>query len=443
MMENTPVNDIIIVTKTIKYRRCFLVKIIQQLSAFDYEEIEILGDLERVKLLIDNVPDETIIAKLEEIRGKGRNDYPIIPVWNSILIAPLIEATGIDSLRRELSRNRDLRKLCGFNDADYYYGKCKLVPPPKAYSNMFKNLKMIEPLLKDTFRKLVDFMYDNLENFGVETAGDGKIFQGYAKTKDTKLTEFDARSETDADWTFKDHYYKDSKGVTKVKRTRFFGFRIHLLSDANYELPIEYVVTSASKSEAKITEQMILGMQMAHLEKIKAMMLDKGYDDTDLIQLLKSKEINPIIDICNMWKDGETTKQYKDTDIIYTYDGKVSIVVSPTETVTLKYLGYDKVKNTLRYGYQDKVYSIDVSHDERVFTPVARNTKKWKRLYNKRTSIERINGRIDRDLGLENNHIRGLSKATVVVDLLMIAMLSMAKGHIKNKQHDKIRRLKS
>ena len=65
-------------------------RIIQQLSAFDYEKIEILGDLERVKLLIDNVPDEAIIARLEEIRGKGRNDYPIIPVWNSILIAPLI-----------------------------------------------------------------------------------------------------------------------------------------------------------------------------------------------------------------------------------------------------------------------------------------------------------------------------------------------------------------
>ena len=33
-------------------------KIITQISVFDYEEIEILGDLERCKLLIDHVPDE-------------------------------------------------------------------------------------------------------------------------------------------------------------------------------------------------------------------------------------------------------------------------------------------------------------------------------------------------------------------------------------------------
>ena len=106
-------------------------KIISQLSVFDYSEIEILGDLERCKLLIDNVPDDLIINKLQEIRGKGRNDYPIIPVWNSFLIMPLIECSTVEQLRRELSRNRDLRKLCGFNDADYYYGKCKLVHQQK------------------------------------------------------------------------------------------------------------------------------------------------------------------------------------------------------------------------------------------------------------------------------------------------------------------------
>ena len=38
-------------------------KIITQISVFDYEEIEILGDLERCKLLIDHVPDEKIVIR--------------------------------------------------------------------------------------------------------------------------------------------------------------------------------------------------------------------------------------------------------------------------------------------------------------------------------------------------------------------------------------------
>ena len=116
-------------------------KIISQLSVFDYSKIEVLGDLERCKLLLDNVPDEKIVNKLIEIRRKGRDEYPVIAVWNSILIMPLLECSTIEQLRRELSRNRDLRKICGFNDYDHVFGKNKLVPPPKAYTNMFKNLK--------------------------------------------------------------------------------------------------------------------------------------------------------------------------------------------------------------------------------------------------------------------------------------------------------------
>lgn len=141
-------------------------KIIPQISIFDYTEIEILGDLERCKLLIENVPDEDIIKNLKKIRGKGRNDYPIEAVWNAILIMPLLECSTVEQLRRELSRNRDLRRLCGFDDMDYYFGKCKLVPPPKAFSNVMKNLKKIEPKLKE---------------FGKEVGEDGKIFLSRVK----------------------------------------------------------------------------------------------------------------------------------------------------------------------------------------------------------------------------------------------------------------------
>ena len=74
-------------------------KIITQLSTFDYNEIKILGDLERCKLLIDNVPDEKIVNALYKIRGKGRNEYSIEAVWNSILIMPLIECSGVEQLR--------------------------------------------------------------------------------------------------------------------------------------------------------------------------------------------------------------------------------------------------------------------------------------------------------------------------------------------------------
>ena len=178
------------------------------------------------------------------------------------------------------------------------------------------------------------------------------------------------------------------------------------------------------------------------VELIDTASADKGYDSEDMIEFLKKKGIKPVIDIRNHWKE-EQTKQYKDTDIVYTYDGKISIVEEHGEIIPLKYLGYDKVKNTLRYQHKNKVYSININYDKRIFTPIARDSSKWKKLYNKRTALERINGRMDRDFNLENHKVRGLKKATVMIDIMMIGMMAMAKGHIVSSHPEDIRRLKS
>lgn len=161
-----------------------------------------------------------------------------------------------------------------------------------------------------------------------------------------------------------------------------------------------------------------------------------------MIIFLQERGIKPIIDIKNQWRE-DTTKQYKETNLIYTYDGKVSIVEDNGEVIPLKYLGYDKVKKTLRYQYKNKVYSIDINYDKRIFTEVARDSKKWQKIYNKRTALERINGRMDRDFNLENHKVRGLKKATVLIDIMMIGMMSMAKGYIINNHPENIRKIKS
>lgn len=414
----------------------------KQLSTFDYDEILLLGDLERCKLLIDNAPDKEIVDKLEEIRGKGRDDYPVVAMWNSMLIMPLVECNTIARLRRELSRNRDLRIMCGFDEEGAHLGKHKLVPPQKAYTNLLNNLQTIEPMLKNCFNELRQFMYDNLNEFGKEVGEDGKIFSSQANAP-SKRENPDGRSETDADFTFKESYYKDTDGTTKVKKTKYFGFRVHILGEVNYELPIEYTVTSASKGEREQFKKHIEMLPEELRNKIKSASADKGYDSKELIQFLKNKGISPVIDICNHWSSDEKTKQYKDTDIVYNYKGEVFFVNDKSELLPLKYKGYDKTRETLRYSLGEKIYSIDINEDSRVFTPIARDSIKWQRIYNKRTALERINGRLDRDFNLEENKVRGLGKATVMIDIMMIGMLSMAKGHILSGRPEKVRCLKT
>ena len=255
---------------------------------------------------------------------------------------------------------------------------------------MINNLKEIEPKLKDSFYELRNFMYETLKNFGRDTGEDGKIFFSMANGQTTKKMIDDNRRDKDADYTIKENMLPKEK-----------------------------------------------------LEKIETLSADKGYDSEEIIKCLKDNEIIPIIDIQNKWKNGEKTKQYKDTNIIYTYDGYVYYVDEDGKEKPMKYMGYDKVKDKLRYEYKGRVYGIEISADERIFTPIARSSKKWQRIYNKRTALERINGRFDRDFNLENNRVRGLAKATIMIDIMMIGMLAMAKEHIINNNLDKIRKLKS
>jgi len=68
--------------------------IIPQKQLFGWKEVDELGDLQRLLLVINNLPDEKLMKKLEQVRGKGRNDYPVRAVWNSIL-AGIVYTAGI------------------------------------------------------------------------------------------------------------------------------------------------------------------------------------------------------------------------------------------------------------------------------------------------------------------------------------------------------------
>ena len=168
----------------------------------------------------------------------------------------------------------------------------------------------------------------------------------------------------------------------------------------------------------------------------KQFLADKGYDYTNLIIWLEKYGINPIIDIKNQWKDGEKTKQYRDTDLTYTYNGEVYYVNGKGKEIKLLYAGYDKNTESLRYKFppqisDKRIFRIKLEEDRRIFTPIARDSKKWVREYKKRTSVERENGRLDRDYGFEIHTIRGLKKMEMFVTMAFLVQLGMAKGKIE------------
>jgi hypothetical protein len=429
--------------------------IIPQMSLFTWKEIDELGDLERLRLVLEYMPDEELMVTLEKKRGRGRDDYPIRAMWNSVLAGVVFQHDNIEKLRRELSRNGQLREMCGFTGQ---------VPPSWVYTRFLKTLIEQEALIDKMFETLVNQLSEVLPNFGKHLAIDSKAIASFAKHKNKNETE-DGRRDLDADYSQKTYSGVTKDGKLWQKIVKWFGYKLHLVVDATYELPVTFKVTKASASD--ITEGHAILEQMKEkqptlLETAETMAGDRGYDDTKLVvKLWDEHNIKPVIDIRNMWKDPDKTRLLEGREnVVYDYKGTVSCVCPETgKQREMCNGGFEKDRQTLKKLCPAKQMGITcegqaqcpvaqgiripLSEDRRIFTPIDRSSYKWEKEYDKRTAVERVNSRLDVSFGFELHTIRGMAKMKLRCGLALCVMLAMALGRIKENQSEKMRSLVS
>jgi hypothetical protein len=88
---------------------------IAQTNLFSWDAIEARSDLDRLRLVVDHLPDERLVQYLEVMRAHGRDDYPVRAMWNALLAGIVFQHESLESLLRELARNPSLMDACGFD----------------------------------------------------------------------------------------------------------------------------------------------------------------------------------------------------------------------------------------------------------------------------------------------------------------------------------------
>jgi len=438
---------------------------IAQPPLFNWDQIDHQDDLQRLRYVLEALPDESLIKHLERRRGRGRDDYPILAMWNATLAGIVFQHVSIESLRRELQRNALLRQLCGFHPL----GSSACVPTAWAFSRFLGLLMDCQEQIDGMFNDLVERLRERLADLGAHLAGDGKAIPSHARprAKDAPVPEQDGRRDVDADFGFKTTRGKRKDGTTWEKVTKWFGYKLHLLVDTNYELPVAFRLTEASASEVvQMRDQLLVQLEQDHpqvLERCEAAMFDKGYDDSALTtQLHEDHDIAPIIAIRDCWQDGKRTRAVPELEgVYYDYQGNIECRSScDGQNYRMAYGGYEKDRQTQKFRCPARHYGqacaslstcpigsgsgqvrVPLTIDRRIFTPVARPSYRWKDLYDERSAVERVNGRIDQNLGFERHYIRGRKKMTMRVSLALIVMLAMALGRIMHGQADELRSL--
>jgi hypothetical protein len=315
-------------------------------------------------------------------------------------------------------------------------------------------------MITEIFYALVDILGELLSDFGEDTAMDSKWVWSMAKrVSDNK--KHDRRGEHDATWGKKEYKGKRPDGTEWTKVELCFGFKLHVLVDANYELPLAFMVSDAAGSDIVYGKQLLEYLERERpdiLKRCSHFMGDRGYDDTSLIQYLKSLDIKAVIDKRDMWTT-ETEKEVPGyTGIYYNERGEV-YCYSPEkgERHEMRFAGYESERDTLRMKCPAVMYGINCSEaatcthckniriplsvDERIFTQVARSSYKWQRLYNQRTSVERVFSRLDVSFGFEEKKLRGIKRMELMGSLAFIVMNAMAVGRLREKKPELMRSL--
>jgi Transposase DDE domain len=231
---------------------------IPQLNLFSWDKIDVQSDLRRLEFVLEALPDERLMQKLERQRGGGRNDYPVRAVWNSLIASVVFEHNSFESLRREL------RQVCGF---DLHLGSAA-VPTARAYSSFLKALFNCTDEIEAMFDQLVQKLTQLLPDFGECLAVDSKAISSFS-TRKNKHTKPDGRRDLDADWGRKDYkgVGKNSKSWKKI--IEWFGYKLHLVVDSTYELPVAFDLTRASKSDQKNLLPLIEKIKQTHPQLVE------------------------------------------------------------------------------------------------------------------------------------------------------------------------------
>ena len=324
--------------------------IIPQISIFDNtENFDKLGDLSRVKLIIENIADGDVLEKLRKDRDyRGRKGAGLEVLINIYWAQKILQHTTISETLRELRRNSQLRKLIGIqNDA---------VPSNSALTRFMNKLRKNKIDLKqEIFYVQRDVLMELLPDYGNETGADGKYLNSYAK-RENKSKKKDGRRDLDAKYGIKKKFYRDKSGAERIKTSVHYGYRNHLLADVKYELPIDYEVTTANINEGKMLDQMLKKARNKRIiNRAKSLTADKGYDSGKRINKLEKMGIIPIID-----KRMQITEEREILRTVYYDDlGNVSCYCPLTaEKRAMAFNGYDKSRDTLSYKCPVKAYGI-------------------------------------------------------------------------------------
>jgi transposase len=295
---------------------------------------------------LDLKPAEALLKEAYSERRR-RPAYPPAAMLRALIFQKMRQIPSWRKLAKILRHETSWLPVLGFQKApchDSFSAFTKRIGPERL-CKIFLTLQL--QLRKDYL------------GLGRRIAVDSTIVKGYSNPYKRK----GSVSDPDARWGV--------KGKKFNKPVHVFGYKLQISCDADFGIPLDYLVVPANTSDSRLYYETLLRTQLAG-NRVEVSIADAGYDSKRNILLTIKHRAIPIIHL--------NPRRSKD-------------------------------KRKRRADY---------------LLPVRRGSDEWNRYYNMRSSVERVFSRLRMELGLEHLKLRSLQRAEVHFAICLITMTAIA-----------------
>lgn len=388
--------------------------IIQQNCLFSFDEIIKFQPETKLELILSQLDLNNIIFKIsKKYNSRGPKGYSARTLISSLIAMQVNKIKTFKDLVLNLKENPVLRYNCGFE----VLGK---VPSTSTFSRFLDKISSTTYLEED-FTEIVKKAITSKIIDGENIAIDSTQINSYEKAKPTSKLKNDSIS---ANWGAK----RDTNGNT----IKWFGYKLHILSDCKSELPMSILISPANFHDGRLAAPLITKYKNTFNEiNTSNYIMDSGYDYLSLYRfIIDEVKSNPII-AYNKRGTKAAPEGFNDS-------------FEPICSMGYPLVYWGKDNNYLKYRCPHATGHINCPHgsnwcsksnygltlkfnykkDGRLHSYPPRASTEWQLLYNKRTSIERCNSRLKEQLNVNNIRCHGILKVKTIALLSCISLIA-------------------
>ena len=336
------------------------------------------GGYSFLSVILDQIDDSELLAALETPYMTGRPSYPLRALWRAKLSQHVLNIPFVVDLVERLRVSWEFREVCGFGDT---------APSESTFSRFTRRLTRYERLVVDCLNSLTAALKEHIPSLGETVAIDSTAIEAWANPNRKTIRDVNAK------WGVKHSARSSSKDGTEF----FFGYKAHVLADADHGIPLGFIFTPGNTNDGKMFRP-VLDKTIEELPWLKPsfVVADRGYDTVKNHRDSVDRGMVPIIHIRDL-RSKKSSQIYDPVAGAPTCLGKTAMEYVHTDPATGHHLFQCKKggcslkdKSNGAWQYCDDEVWEDPYDNLRVVGIVARQSDEWWEHYAKRQAIERL-----------------------------------------------------